>query len=49
MWDLKYDLADLFGSPVPLQKGHSEPSNSIIPFPLQTAHFVFVTIAFGLK
>jgi len=38
MWESRYALAGLFASPVPLQKGHSEPSNSIVPFPLHTAH-----------
>ncbi len=38
MCESRYAFAGLFGSPVPLQNGQSDPSNSIVPFPLQTAH-----------
>ncbi len=31
--------AEGFLFPVPLQKGHEESNNSILPLPLQTAHF----------
>ena len=47
MCDLRYDSEGLFGSPVPLQKGHSEPSNSMIPFPLQTAHLSSANTGFS--
>lgn len=48
MCDSIYDSADFVGSPVPLQKGHWDPSSSIVPSPAQTAHLLFSGIYLAL-